>query len=197
MRDLACASLQLCNYELNYRQDLATEFNQLGSELGRIIQNTQFNNRAVLNGSLVGANFQIGADTQANNQVSVTISNLMTASAIGSLANLTGTGAAGHISIGSNATSLNTRSTIAVIDNAVQKIDKFRAILGAVQNRFQTTISNLQSSITNQSAARSRIQDANFASETSNLSRAQILQQAGTAMLSKLTINQSVLTLLK
>ena len=81
------------------------------------------------------------------------------------------------------------------IDAAIEKIDGFRSDLGAVQNRFTTTISNLQSSIENQSAARSRIMDADFAVETSNLSRSQILQQAGTAMLAQ--ANQSQQNVLK
>ena len=74
-------------------------------------------------------------------------------------------------------------------------IDTSRATLGAIQNRFTTTISNLQSSIENQSAARSRITDADFAMETANLSRNQILQQAGTAMLAQ--ANQSTQSVLK
>jgi flagellin len=70
--------------------------------------------------------------------------------------------------------------------------------LGALQNRFTDTISNLQTSITNQSAARSRIQDTDFAATTSTLSKEQILSQAGTAMLAQANqSNQSVLTLLK
>jgi len=70
--------------------------------------------------------------------------------------------------------------------------------LGAIQNRFTTTIGNLQSSIENQSAARSRIMDADFATETSNLSRTQILQQAGTAMLAQANqSSQTVLSLLR
>jgi flagellin len=198
MRELAVQASNFGAVGSSDRQKLATEFNQLGSELGRIIQNTQFNHKTILNGSMVGANFQVGANTATNNQISVTISNMMQASGIGSMANLTGTGAAGHISIGSNATSVMTRSTIAVIDNAIAKIDNFRGVLGAVQNRFTTTISNLQSSIENQSSARSRIQDTDFAVETSNMSRSQILQQAGTAMLAQANqSNQSVLSLLK
>jgi len=198
MRDLAVQASNFGSVSSSDRQKLATEFNQMGAELSRIIQNTQFNNKSILNGSLIGANFQVGANTATTNQISVTVSNLMLASGIGSMANLTGAGATGHISIGSGATSTMTRSTIAVIDNAIAKIDTFRGILGAVQNRFTATISNLQSAITNQSAARSRIEDANFASETSNMSRSQILQQAGTAMLAQANqSNSSVLSLLK
>jgi flagellin len=108
------------------------------------------------------------------------------------LANVTG------ISIGSAATSANVLSAINNIDTAIKDIDTSRAKLGAVQNRFTTTISNLQSSIENQSAARSRIMDTDFAQETAALSRNQILQQAGTAMLSQANqASQSVMGLLR
>ena len=89
-------------------------------------------------------------------------------------------------------------SAITHIDTAIRSVDNFRSVLGAVQNRFMTTIANLQSSIENQSAARSRIIDADFAAETSNLSKNQILQQAGTAMLAQANqVTQGVLRLLQ
>lgn len=196
MRDLAVQASNFGSVGSSDREKLSTEFKQLSKELGRIIQNTQFNGKAILNGSLSHANFQIGANTAANNQVSITINNLLTASGVGSVASLGRGGTT--LSIGSGATSANTRSVISVLDVAIKKIDTFRSTLGAVQNRFTTTISNLQSSINNQSAARSRIMDADFATETSNLSRSNILQQAGTAMLAQANqSNQSVLSLLR
>ncbi|MFI3122969.1 MAG: flagellin, partial [Methylococcales bacterium] len=89
-------------------------------------------------------------------------------------------------------------SAINNIDAAIASIDTERSNLGSTQNRFTTTISNLQSGIENQSAARSRIMDADFATETANLSRSQILQQAGTAMLAQANQSgQSVMTLLR
>jgi len=84
------------------------------------------------------------------------------------------------------------------IDAAISSIDTERSNLGSVQNRFTTTIANLQNGIENQSAAKSRIVDADFAQETANLSRGQILQQAGTAMLAQANQSgQGVLTLLR
>jgi len=84
-----------------------------------------------------------------------------------------------------------------IIDGALANIDSNRADLGAVQNRFTSTISNLSVSIENLSASRSRIQDTDFASETAELTRNQILQQAGTAMLAQANqIPQGVLSLL-
>ncbi|OAI21639.1 flagellin [Methylomonas koyamae] len=191
MRDLAIQAANRAAVSNSDRQKLQTEFAQLGDELQRIITNTEFNGKKILNGSLQGANFQIGANTASDNQISVTVSNLLSMSGINELF---GT----NRSIGSGATSEFVRSAIDAIDTAIEKIDIFRSNLGAIQNRFTTTIANLQSSIENQSAARSRIMDADFASETSNLTRSQILQQAGTAMLAQANqVSQGVLKLLQ
>jgi flagellin len=89
-------------------------------------------------------------------------------------------------------------SALSVIDSAISAIDSQRSAMGAIQNRMESTISNLSSVVENVSAARSRIVDADFALETANLTRAQILQQAGTAMLSQANSSpQSVLSLLQ
>ncbi|NOQ76679.1 MAG: flagellin [Methylococcaceae bacterium] len=88
-------------------------------------------------------------------------------------------------------------NALAVIDAALNGVNSSRANLGAIQNRFESTISNLQTTSENLSASRSRIRDADFAAETANLTRAQILQQAGTAMLSQANaLPQNVLSLL-
>ena len=88
--------------------------------------------------------------------------------------------------------------TLAMVDSALSVVDGQRARYGALQSRFETTISNLQTSVENASAARSRTQDADFAAETANLSRAQILQQAGTAMVAQANqLPQGVLALLR
>ncbi|AMK77772.1 MULTISPECIES: flagellin [Methylomonas] len=192
MRDLAVQAANRAAVSGSDRDKLQTEFRQLGSEVKRIIQNTEFNGKKILNGSLIGANFQVGANTAADNQVSVTVSDLIKVTSLSALF-----GTAGY-SIGSGAASTKVRSAISAIDTAIKRIDTFRSNLGAIQNRFMTTISNLQSSIENQSSARSRIMDADFASETANLSRSQILQQAGTAMLAQANqVTQGVLSLLK
>lgn len=92
----------------------------------------------------------------------------------------------------------NANAALASIDNALATVSTARGAMGAYQNRFGSAIANLATSAENMSAARSRIQDADFASETANLTRAQILQQAGTAMLSQANqLPQSVLSLLK
>jgi flagellin len=89
-------------------------------------------------------------------------------------------------------------AAIAVLDGALSQVTSIRADLGAVQNRFSSTVANLQATSENLSAARSRILDADFASETAALTRAQILQQAGTAILAQANaIPQNVLSLLR
>lgn len=191
-RDLAVQAANFGVTTSSDRQKLQTEFKQLGQEVDRIIKNTTFNGKQILNGSLnTGAVFQVGANTTTDNQISFTI---------GSFAKTSGLSAVlgNQLSIGSVATLATVKSVIDKIDLALNKIDVTRANLGAVQNRFTTTIANLQSSIENQSASRSRIIDADFAAETANLSRNQILQQAGTAILSQANQSgQGVLSLLR
>ncbi|NYT25482.1 flagellin FliC [Alcaligenaceae bacterium] len=87
---------------------------------------------------------------------------------------------------------------LAAIDRALQDVDNLRSALGAVQNRFESTIANLNNTVTNLSAARSRIEDADYAVEVSNMTRAQILQQAGTSVLAQANqVPQTVLSLLR
>jgi flagellin len=196
MRDLATQSANATN-STSDRQNLQTEFAQLQSELSRIVTNTQFNGKNVLAGGLTGSantRFQVGANTSAGNQITFSIANQATA----------GTGSGGiksvltGVSIGSGATFSKIMDAMNIIDKAVNSIDTTRAKLGAVQNRFQVTIDNLNTFVVNQSQARSRILDTNFAQETSALSKAQILQQAGNAMLTQANqAPQAVLSLLR
>jgi flagellin len=89
-------------------------------------------------------------------------------------------------------------NVLSSIDDALKAVDTQRSDLGAIQNRFDSTISNLNNTVTNLSAAQSRIQDADYATEVSNMSRAQILQQAGTSVLAQANqVPQSVLSLLR
>ncbi len=188
MRDLGVQSANKGAVTAEDRQKLQTEFKQLNDELSRIVKNTEFNGKKIINGSLSGGvAIQIGANTSSDNQIKIDVANLSV-----TLANVTAA------SIGSVATSAKIFSAIENIDVAIKSIDTARAGLGAIQNRFTTTISNLQSSIENQSAAKSRIMDTDFAAETAALSRNQILQQAGTAMLSQANqAPQQVLGLLR
>ncbi|MEY0542222.1 FliC/FljB family flagellin [Providencia rettgeri] len=111
-----------------------------------------------------------------------------------------GTGKLGANKVGGTATAvdLTNDAPLAALDEALKTVDSFRSSLGAVQNRMQSTINNLNNSVNNLSAARSRIQDADFATEVSNMSRGQILQQAGTAVLAQANqVPQGVLSLLR
>ncbi|MGG4604162.1 FliC/FljB family flagellin [Paenalcaligenes sp. Me131] len=111
------------------------------------------------------------------------------------------------VSIGAKATNIvtdeadvvtKTTDPLAALDNALQQVDSLRSELGAVQNRFQSTIANLNNTVNNLSAARSRIEDADYAVEVSNMTRAQILQQAGTSVLAQANqVPQTVLSLLR
>ncbi|HEY8158141.1 MAG TPA: flagellin [Methylobacter sp.] len=188
MRDLAVQSSNDAAMTSTDKDKLQTEFKQLNDELTRIISNTEFNGKKIINGSLSGGlAIQVGANTAADNQISIDIANLS-----GTLVSVTAA------SIGGAASVLDVKATIDSLDTAIASIDTSRATLGAIQNRFTTTIGNLQSSIENQSAARSRITDTDFATETANLSRNQILQQAGTAMLAQANQSgQGVLSLLR
>jgi flagellin len=122
---------------------------------------------------------------------------MTTASEITTVAGTDNTGA-GRAKIDSTADSTALGTVIDDIDAALDKVNSERATLGASQSRFDAVIANLQVAAENQTAARSRIVDADFAAETANLSRAQILQQAGTAMVAQANqLPQTVLTLLR
>lgn len=192
MRDLAIQSSNRASVGATDRDKLQTEYKQLALELKRVINNTEFNGIKVLNGGLSGGqNLQVGANTAIDNQIAISVANL-------SVNNSTGIGSVFTTSIGGSATSANVLSAVNIIDNALKSIDTARATLGASQNRLTATIGNLQSSIENQSAARSRIMDTDFAAETAQLSRNQILSQAGTAMLAQANqASQNVLSLLR
>ncbi len=187
MRDLSVQAANDGGLSNSDKNKLSTEFNSLKEEIDRIIKNTDYNGKKVLNGEISGAVFQVGYSTAADNQISVTIGSIASAAGVTSVL-------ADAISIGSGGDALE---AINAIDAAIATIDTKRSELGAVQNRFSATIDNLSNAIENQSAARSRIVDADFAVETANLSRSQILQQAGTSMLAQANqAPQSVLSLL-
>ncbi|MEW6445836.1 MAG: flagellin [Pseudomonadota bacterium] len=188
MRELAVQSSS-GQYNSGDREKLQTEFKQLNDELTRVMTSTQFNGLAILNGSAADISIQVGANTTSDNRINIAISDLTTASGMASVATA---------SIGSNAAAAGARGAIDAIDNALTKLSNVRGTLGAVQNRFTATITNLQSAVENQSAAKSRIMDADFAAETSALSKAQVLQQSGVAMLAQANqAPQAVLSLLR
>lgn len=171
------------------RSQLQQEVDQLTQEISRIVQTTEFNGTALLSAasSLV---FQVGSEGNANNQVTISTTALTGLNAYSGT--LTATG------VVNVTTSAAASAAISKMDADIGTVSTTRATFGAVQNRFQAVINNLQAYVENLSAANSRIVDADFAAETAALTRAQILQQAGTAMLAQANaLPNSVLQLLR
>ncbi|MGY1489785.1 flagellin domain-containing protein [Methylobacillus pratensis] len=193
MRELAVQSANATN-ESGDRDNLQAEFKQLQDEITRLTDGTKFNNKALFAGTAGSLTFQVGAGTDSQDTITVDEINLTSGS---SNAAGVATAAATGIAISGSAAD-NATAAITAIDTALDQVNTSRATLGAVQNRFESVISSLQVSVENQSAAKSRILDADFAAETANLTRAQILQQAGTAMLAQAnSVPNNVLTLLR
>jgi len=186
-------AVQSANATVEDRTGLQAEVDQLTQEISRIVQTTAFNGNNLLDGSGGTLNFQIGQDSGAENRIGVT--GLDLTGITGYAATLTATGTIDVSSSGAAS------ATIANLDSSATGIDfvsSARATFGAVQNRFESVVVNLTTYSENLSAARSRIQDTDFAAETANLTRAQILQQAGVAMLSQANaIPQTALSLLQ
>lgn len=166
------------------RLALQKEVSALKTEISRIAQNTQFGGVDLLKGDY-SAKFLVGAN--AGQTISVNISRTGG-----------GYGASGlKINTLSVSSVAGASAALASIDSAIKAVDGARADLGAIQNRFQSTIRNLSNIVENVSAARSRIKDTDFAKETAELTRAQILQQASTTILAQAnTRPQSALSLL-
>ncbi|WP_445010710.1 flagellin N-terminal helical domain-containing protein [Vreelandella stevensii] len=182
IRELAVQAANDTNTE-DDRASIAIEIEERVAEIDRVAGATSFNGISLLN---VGSslNIQVGANT-AENIDSLTISTVDATSEELGVDNL------------EVDTFENAQTAIDAIDSALQTIDDQRATLGATINRFESVLENLTTDITNLTDARSRIQDADYAVEVSNLTRANILQQAGTSMLAQANQTpQSVLSLL-
>jgi flagellin len=194
MRELAVQSANASNSTTD-RTSLDNEFGELAKEIQRVYASTTFNSRAILAGAAGPQEFQVGANTTTDNQITITTTN-MTGDAVITAVTGTTSAATGRAVITGTATA--TRTVIDNIDTAINLVSAERSVLGASQSRFEVAISFLQISSENQAASRSRIMDADFAQETANLSRSQILSQAGSAMLAQANqMPQSVLSLLR
>mgnify|MGYP001556796544 CR=1 FL=1 len=186
MRELAVQSRNATNSSSD-KDSLNKEFGELQKEITRVLGGTAFNGKKILGADATAMTFQIGANTTTDDVVSITTEDMTNNSDITAVT----TGAV----IDSTATTGDIATVIDNIDTAIDTINDQRATFGASQGRFDAIISNLQQSVESQSAARSRIMDTDFAAETANMSRAQILQQAGTAMLAQAnSLPQNVLT---
>ncbi|MBK9134416.1 MAG: flagellin FliC [Betaproteobacteria bacterium] len=195
MRELAVQAANGTNTSTD-RTSLNDEYLQLSREAARTLSGTQFNGQSIL-ATTVNSVFQVGANTSATlDQISVTafdwtsVANITTAigSAVGTDPTTAIAGTDGSFALAS----------ITAIDAAIDSVNTQRATFGAVQNRFDNVVASLQVSVENQTAARARIMDADYATETANLSRASILQQAGNAMVAQANqLPQQVLALLR
>ena len=186
MRELAVQSANATNSSSD-RASLNDEFASLAAEITRVTQATDFNGVKVI-GTSATLTFQIGANAASVNQLDLATVNAASAAGVASLAGATIAGATGAAAI----------SALNVLDTAINSISEIRADYGVLQNRFESVVRNLQNVSENLSAARSRIRDADFAEETSELTRTQILQQAGVSMLAQAnSLPQNVLSLLQ
>ncbi len=174
------------------RSQLQKEVDQLTQEISRIVQTTEFNGTKLLSGAST-ITFQVGFSGSKDNQVSVDTTDLAGAGTLNTYGgSLTATGTVDVT------TSAGASAAIASLDSDIAQIANIRATFGSVQNRFEAVVSNLQNYVENLSASKSRIIDADFAAETAQLTRNQILQQAGTAILAQAnTVPQGALTLLR
>jgi flagellin len=190
MRELAVQARNSTNSSSD-KDSLNKEFSQLQSEITRVLGGTAFNGKHILGADATTLTFQVGANTTTNDRVDIATTNMTADTTITAV---TGSSA----SIGATASGGAIDTVINNIDAAINDVNDTRATFGASESRFDSIISNLQSGVENQSAARSRIMDADFASETANMSRAQVLQQAGTAMIAQANQQpQQVLSLLR
>lgn len=201
MRELTVQARNATNSSSD-KDSLNKEFEQLGSEIWRIVNATTFNSKPILADTAgvaagTGQTFQIGANTTANDSITVAALDLTQDATVTKL--LGSTGAVPFPALIDNTADFAALGTVIDdIDAALTTVNNTRATYGAIQSRFDAVISNLQVAVENQTAARSRIMDADFAQETANMSRAQILQQAGNAMVAQANqLPQQVLSLLQ
>ncbi len=185
MRELAVqsASETLDNGERAYIQD---EFVQLSEEVDRIANVTEFNGRKLSNGSLPTIGVQVGINNTADDQIVLTLGDL-TATTLG-------------VDTGAIDLSTSTLASAALpgLDAALDTVNSYRSGFGAVQNRMESSLRNLENADQNLSAAQSQIRDADFAKEASEMAKYNVMQQAGVAALTQAkNINQSAAQLLQ
>jgi len=199
---------------------IQSEVNQRMQEIDRVTKQTDFNGIKVLNTGSGSStyNFQVGAKDGETIGITISASDGFDLAAAGQSGTTQNTSVTtgqtvngnarttsavgfdvlkGAVTGGTGGTAAGT-TPLADIDKAIKAVDNQRSLLGASQNRFESTISNLNNTVTNLTAARSRIQDADYATEVSNMSRAQILQQAGSSVLAQANqVPQTMLSLLR
>jgi flagellin len=184
MRELAVQAANATNGTGDL-DNLDAEYQELALEVTRVLTGTKFNDVDLLS-TAATLTFQVGANNVVEDQIDVTTTALDGGTGVTAV-------------VGGNLTSsANALTAMDDLDDAIDEITTARATFGAVQNRFESVISNLRVAAENQAASRSRIMDADFAQETANLSRAQVMQQAGVAMVAQANaLPQNVLALLR
>jgi flagellin len=184
MRELAVQAANDGALGGNERAYVDQEFQLLESELNRIVGVTEFNGQKLINGAMsTGVDFQVGMRNSSNDRIGLTIADTA-ATALG-------------LNDESLAVATDAQAAIDALDSAIQSIATMRGTLGATQNRLSITISNLTNMTENFSASVSRIQDTDVAVETAQMTRNQILSQAGVAVLAQANqLPQSALSLL-
>ncbi len=196
MRELSVQAANATNSNSD-KDSLDKEFGELAKEIQRVLGGTTFNGLNILGTEAAAFRFQVGANTTADDTIDITTTDLTDDATISVVAGTDNTGS-GRAVIDNTADATTIQGVIDNIDVALDTVNSQRAVMGASQSRFESVITNLQISVENQSAAKSRIMDTDFAVETANLSRAQILQQAGNAMVAQANqLPQQVLTLLR
>ena len=184
MRELAVQSSSE-TLDDDERAYIESEFDELSSEISRIANVTEFNGLALSNNTSTSLDVQVGINNTANDRITITLGDLRATTLGVDSAAVT------------LATSSEAQSALSVIDTALDSVNSYRSTFGAVQNRIDSAINNATVNTEALSGARSQIQDTDFATETSNLTRLQIMQQAGVASLAQAkNVNQSVISLL-
>jgi len=182
MRELAVESSSdtLASTERAYIQDEVTE---LVAEVARIAAATEFNGIQLSDGSLTSLGVQVGVQNSSSSRIDITLSDLTTTTlGIGSLSMTTAAGA---------------RTAIDTLDASLDTVNDYRSGLGATQNRLDSAYSTMETYVENLSAAESQIRDADFAYETAEMTKLQILQQSGIAVLAQAKgMNQGAISLL-
>lgn len=186
VRELAVQAASDTN-DIADRESIQTEITERINEIERVAKSASFNGIKLADGTNTSLQIQIGANTEAEDSITINLTDATTAGL-----------SVDGLTAGAVTDSAAAYATIDAVDAALKTVDTARSGLGATLNRFDSVISNLQNSETNLSAARSRIEDADYAKEVAEMTRAQILQQAGTSVLAQANqIPQGVLSLLR
>jgi flagellin len=183
MRELAVQARNATNSDTD-KDALDQEFGQLAQEVQRIFTGTTFNGKSVVGADAGAQVYQIGAGTAAADSITITTKNMTTDADITAVAG-TDLAGAGRATIDNTADATAIGTVLDDIDAALASVNTERAGYGAIQNRFDSVIKNLSTSMEATTASRGRIMDTDFATETANLAKYQLLQQASASMLAQ------------